>query len=218
MKYLIIMLLFVTNCYAVEFEILAGHSVYATSNNGIWYQTGKGLDYHFERDANSVGFGLTDYIAPDVRWHAGYMNLGETTSWAIATPDADYTGSGCVKSPCDKYDVYMGKGSVEGFYFTVSPEYTYNDFKFFVEGGLWAFLAKFNATVIGPRTQTYNQVFFNMNKKEDWQLGLVVGFGVEYRKTQFLVSAWRVDSVNDWDVMIPNYQGYTTNFSIRHIF
>lgn len=216
--FLALIFLFSPRVHAVEFEILVGKSTYTQSNNGIWYQTGSGLDYHFDKETNSIGLGITDYASESVRFHAGYMNLGTTTSWGVATPDVNYTGSGCRTSPCEKYDTYMGRGSVEGFYFTLAPEFRYKDVKFFIEGGLWTFLARFNATVTGIRSSGHTEVFFNTNKEEDWQVAPVVGFGIEYNKTQLVFSAWRVDSSKEWDVMIPNYQGYTTNLSIRHIF
>lgn len=148
------------------------------------------------------------------------MNLGDISSWAIATSDADFTGSGCASNPCALRDVFIGHGNVQGVYFTVDPEVTYGDWKLFAEAGAWLYQARFNMVVIGPGRSAAagNNVFWNRNKADDLQIRPVFGIGIEYKRTQFVLSAHGVDSSGEHPDTIPNYRGYATNFSIRRMF
>jgi hypothetical protein len=162
-----------------------GHTVYNPSDNGVWWQ--QGLDHHIDNESNSLQIGYkfnTEYPIS-----IGYMNLGKINSWAIATSDADFNGSGCNANPCAYSDVYIGTGEAHGFYLTTSKGIKYRDVDLFVTGGLWVFQAKFNMT-IANHTSASNHIGWNVNKNEDWQIRPIVGLGVEYDKTSLIVSAW----------------------------
>lgn len=215
--FLLLMLLWLSkvgDAEGAEMELSAGRSNYTTSENGTWWQEGR--EHHIENHANSYAIGLTDYLAESIRWRVGYANLGQQSVWAIATSDPDYNGSGCIANPCAQNAVVITKGHVEGIYFTIAPEYQYKDVKLFVEAGLWAYQARFNVVII-DQVPT-NKVIIEWTKNNDTQVNWVVGAGVEYKNTQVVLSAWRVDSTGEQIDTQPSYRGFTTNVSIRHHF
>lgn len=216
-KLFLIAMFFMSTAQAVDFEISAGHSVFTPSDNGVWWQ--QGLEHHIETASNSVSLGLTDKV-DSLRWRTGYMHLGEVNTWAIATSDRDFSGTGCISNPCEYYDTYIGTGSVQGFYASVAPEYQIDRAIIYVEAGLWAYQAKFNMTVIGlNRDGTgHNHVWHRRDKNEDYQVRPFFSIGVDLDGTQLVASAWAVDSSNEHIDTIPNYKGYTYNISLRKRF
>jgi hypothetical protein len=197
-----------------EMEISIGRSQYTLAENGTWWQEGR--EFHFDNKSNSIGLGFTGYATESIRWHSGYTNLGNTTLWTLATNDADFSGSGCIANPCKQNAVLISKGYVEGLYFTLAPEFKYKDVKFFLEAGIWAYQAHFNVTIID--SDPLNRVVAQYTKNSDIQINGVFGTGVEYKNTQLLVSAWRVDSTGEQIDTQPHYRNYTYNVSIRHMF
>ena len=149
------------------------------------------------------------------------MYLGEVNTWAIATTDADFTGFGCASNPCAARDTFIGRGSVEGFQFSLAPEWRIGQFKLFVEGGAYVFLSHFRMTVIGDNAHTLpqTQVWWDKGKADNWNVKPMYGIGIEYDHWQLVASGYGVDSSahEDGDT-IPNYTGTTYNLTLRRRF
>ena len=210
--FLTLILLFASSAQAADIELGIGHTTFNPSDNGVWWQ--QGLDHHLNMDDNSINLGLTDYLTDSIRWHAGYMHLGKTSTWAIATSDANFTGSGCATNPCAYSDVYIGSGEVQGVYLTAAPEYNWGNVKLIAEGGLWFYKADFNMVVIRPVGLNSSQVIWNQNKQDAIQIRPVFGLGVEYNKVQLMLDMYGVDSSGEEINHIPNYKGSATNLSL----
>lgn len=207
-------LFFVNDARAVDFELGAGRSLYQETEHGTWWQNGR--EHHIENHTNSFNLGLTDMLTDNIRWRVGYMNLGSQHLWSIDTSDPDYDGEGCMSSPCAQNAIIIAKGHVEGYYFTLAPEYRYKDVKFFVEGGFWLYQAHSDITLIDQSPT--NQVIRVFHKKDDEQANWVAGFGMEYKNTQLAFMAYRVDSSGEWINHQPAYRRITYNISLRHHF
>lgn len=215
-------LLFASAAQAVDFEISVGQTTYDKSGNGQWYQ--EGLDYKFDLQANSIGFSFTDYLTDGLRWRAGYINLGKLSSVAIATTDANFSGSGCI-GQCAEKSVFVGHGKVEGIYLTVAPEIRVGKTKLFAEVGAWGYIPHFNMTVYSNNPPDCVNSNANCARKvwdrttdEHMQFGAVIGFGIEYDDMQIIVTSYgtQVSQVNGDTV--PNWGERTTNVSLRKRF
>ena len=78
---------------AADFEVSAGESKFASQPNGTWYQNGFAHD--LDLTSPSLSIGATGYVNDWMRWHAGYMYLGDASSNAIAvSSDAAYAKYG----------------------------------------------------------------------------------------------------------------------------
>lgn len=205
---------------AAEIEIIAGQSTYQKSDNGIFYQNG--FENEFQLKSSSIGIGFTDYLTESIRYHAGYMNLGNVSSYAKALPtDANYNPgtSGC-NGECLPLAQWHGSGKVEGLYYTVAPELILGKWKVFIEGGVWAYQATHSVIIpdtiscAGCTPRTYHFIH-----KKTIDFGFVYGVGVEYDKTQLTINFWQ-SNVNgvDPNTDIGFYQGYTMNISLRQRF
>ena len=208
------MLLMASTAQAVDFEASIGRTEYTKSDNGIWYQNGFYND--FSDGATSYSLGFTGYAYESVKWHAGYANLGQVASYALAVPDAQYNGVNGCYAPCT-LDQYIGKGSIEGIYITLAPEMQFGKAKVFVEGGIWGYIPHFNMKVYRG-TGTPATPFWDATTDEHMQFCPVFGFGVEYDSLQIVATIYssHISSVEHNTIAFWNET--VTNISIRKAF
>ena len=202
--------------HAAEFEIGVGQTQFTPSDAGIWWQ--RGLPHHIETESRSLELGITDKFTDSLRWRASYLYLGEVNTWAVATTDKDYTGGGCRANPCEANNTYIGRGVVEGFKFSLAHEWVVgNNVKLFLEGGVYAFLARFHMTVLGS-SGTETKVYFDKSRKDLWAIKPMIGAGVEYNKWQLSFSGYAVDPWSEDGDTVPNFTGYAYNLTLRKLF
>lgn len=203
---------------AAEWEIGIGRTVFQPSDNGIWWQ--QGLDHHLNMESNSLQLGRTGRFDNGLRWRASYVYLGDVNTWGVATTDADFSGNGCISNPCAAKDTFIGRGSVDGFQFSLAPERRYGAVKLFVEAGVYAFIAHLRMTVVGNQWHTQPDVvtWFDKGRAENWSVRAMYAIGIEYDKWQLVASGYGVDPWHEDGDTIPNYQGYAYNVTLRRRF
>ena len=208
--------LFALSAHAWEVEASVGQTQYQGPPNTIWHQAN--FPNTFDLKSNSWSVGVTDYLAPQVRWRAAFVNLGNTSSSAQATSDANYNSTNhCTTGPCP-LNTYRTEGSIRGFSFTLAPETRISPtMKAFVEAGLFVFQPKFYADVATCANCT---PFDRQQYSDGWKVGPQIGFGVEHvpTKTQVVLTAYRVDTPSQNEAAVPNWQGWAINVALRHTF
>lgn len=222
--FIIATLLLPLSAFAWDWEASVGQSSYYKSDNGIWWQNGPAADGFtddFRLKPASFTIGAAGYVSPAMRWHVGYANLGEVSSYATATRnDIQFNmATGKCNGTCPVLATWRGYGEVEGIYFTVAPEMHIGSTKVFFEIGPWLYNAKFTMVMDGGTNpgSTVIQPAVHVKHKEKLEVGVVVGFGVSVRKNlDVLWRAYRADANGDEYPAI--YQGYTTNLSVRYRF
>ena len=215
---LLALLLLSSTAMSFEFDIGIGQSIYSRPENGIWYQNG--FENDFKMQTVSASFGINDYIYENLKYRAGYMNLGNVSSYALAVArDDNYNGvDGCI-GPCLPLSHFYGTGKVEGLYATLQPQYKINSVTLFLEGGLWLYRPTFSMIVPDARSCAVGCDYYVHNESEnDLYIGPVFGFGARYKNIEIAVTFWRVDSYGTDEKKIPIYQSLTNNISIRSLF
>lgn len=201
---------------AVEMVIGVGQTQFTPSDAGIWWQ--RGLPHHIESESKSMELGFTDKFTDSIRWNASYLYLGGVNIWSIDTTDEDYSGNGCRANPCVQNNIFITRSSVEGFKFTSSYEWGIgNNVKYFVEGGVYAFIARFNVTVISSDGTTAIKGI-DLNREELWAIKPMIGTGLEWKKWQLALTGYAIDPWKERGENVPNFTGYAYNLSIRKIF
>ena len=214
----------VNNAPAYEMEISYGQSQYTKSDNGIWWQAGPAADGfydQFDLKPKSFSIGVTDYLTDGVRWRAGYTHLGEVTSFSKAVPnDHNYNGvDGCV-GKCLPMAYWYGRGYVDGFYLTASPEYKTGNWVFAVEGGLWLFKPDFTMMVTDiydTHEDTSPRWVINQHKN-GYEFGAVMGASIGFKNTSIAFTMYKSESTGPTEGDIAIYKGYTQNIAIRYRF
>jgi hypothetical protein len=212
-----IMLIASTSASAVDFDISLGQTMYDKSGNGQWWQSG--LDNKFQLQSNSIGFGFSGDVTETSRWRVGYINLGQMSSSAIATTDANYNGgTGCIGT-CVASNVFIGKGNVEGISLTIAPSYSIGKVKGFVEFGAWGYIPHFNMVVYDTNGGAGNTVkVWDKDTDDHMQFGPILGVGVEYEKVQLVATLYTTQASNVQSDTVPNWGDRTLNVSVRKVF
>lgn len=217
MKLLLIAALLITSsANAIDFEIGIGQTDYQRSPNGIWWQNG--FDHSFDLRANSINLGVSDYVTESIKWRVGYTHLGTVSSWALAVPDAQYNMvNGCHSPSLCELDQYIGKGSIEGIYLTMSPEMKIGSVKLFMDAGLWGYFPHFNMKVYRGATPRRDS-FWDVHTDEHMQFGPVLGVGVEYEKVQLVATIYASQVGGVEPNTIPFWGAYTPNLTVKMVF
>lgn len=137
--------------FAVDIEVGAGVAHYTTRGNMMWYQ--EGFPHKLDLNAPTLELGLSDnfiqYGRWGVKWRASYVYLGNVHSDAWATPvDSNYNPqTKSCNGECYHMSRYVGNGHNQGIRLTLEPNYTFNGWKFGVEGGAYIYRPTWNATI-----------------------------------------------------------------------
>lgn len=161
--------------HAVDLEIGAGVAHYTPRGDMMWYQ--EGLPHKLDLTAPALEIGLADTFwqsgAWSVDWRASYVYIGSMHSDAIATDDANYDkGTKSCIGVCTEQDRYMTTGHMSGLRLTLQPTYTYNGWRFGIEGGAYIYKPTFHANVYRP------DYVGHVSYDSGWQVAPVVGASI----------------------------------------
>lgn len=220
MKIIYLLLLLPLMANAVDFDVSIGQTMWTPSDNGTWWQ--QPFKREWPDHATSYSIGVSDEISPWLRWNAGYSNLGTINSYGQAVGDDVYGATNnCTTGACPPPDDWYGNGTVDGVYFTLSPQVTYNDIIYSAEIGVWNYQPK--SVVYVPAQHPcglcnppplVNNVYFVTSSDRMW--GQVFGGKINYKNLFFRARAYWTDSS---DKEYPaTYQKYTYEISIGYIF
>jgi len=195
MKALILVLIFLCNtAQAVQIDLAIGQAEWQKSQATDWWQEGpasEGFYNTFNLKSTSYRVGISDYISPSVKYTLGYANLGSVSSKAGATrfdADYDFQNKRCINAAsCEMVD-YIGRGSVDGYYLTVAPEYRAGKWAVYGEVGAWAYFPKFSMTKVNAAG-----VAEPLDIQSGTQYGPVVGFGIRHERMTLSARFYKVD-------------------------
>lgn len=217
---LIFLLFFSTIVNANDIDLSIGLAKWERSDNGTWWQTP--FPEQWPNTTNSWSLGISNEINQNLRWNIGYTNLGTISSYGEAVGDDSYGATNnCTTGACPTPDKWYGKGSVEGVYFTLSPQIIYSNIRYFAEIGVWNYEPKSIVYVplqhpcglCNPSPEGPNQYFIT---KSDRMWGQIFGIGVGYKNMNVKYKLYWVDS-NDREYPA-TYQKYTQELSIGYRF
>tara|TARA_R110000868_G_scaffold211993_2_gene462023 strand:+ start:5809 stop:6459 length:651 start_codon:yes stop_codon:yes gene_type:complete len=200
--------------HAVDLELSLGHTQFGKTENGIWYQNG--FDHTLDLDSNSWSIGVTGYATDWMRWRAQWTQLGTMATWAKGVNDANYNGGGAsCYDPCENHKTYKTEGSLRGLSLTLAPEMNLGmGVKGFVEGGVFYNLTKFHAEA----SEGGNHFTYQNEYREGWNWGTQLGVGLEYKKTQLVVTWYKADAPTKDENAIISRSGEVLNVAIRYRF
>lgn len=171
-----------------QFEAGLGASHINDMGDGTWIQQGA-VDNNETKNTPALMAGFTGEAWRssrwDVRWHADYTYIGSFSASVLGVPDDqydpvhhrihDYQG--------ERLSPFNGQGHVQGVSLTADVGYTYNGWRFGVEGGPWVFWQTWHESLYDLGNQ-----WDNLSHKTVAQLDYVVGanvtrgnFGLSYR-------------------------------------
>lgn len=166
---------------AVEIEIGAGAARYTTRGDMMWYQ--EGFPHRLDLRAPTFEVGLTgnalQYGRWGLDWRASWVYVGNMQTESLAVSDDNYSRhtKSCI-GECKRADKFVTNGHMNGIRLTLEPTYTYNGWKFGVEGGLYIYRPTFHANIYdgdgGPGQ-------WHSNYRPPIQYSPVVGLEVAYR-------------------------------------
>jgi len=200
------------NCaYAVDYDISIGQAKWTRSDSGTWWQAQ--FPENWPKTTDTYSLGISDKLNDHLRWNIGYTNLGVVSSYGEAVGDDVYAlTKGCTIGLCPKPDQWYGRGSVDGIYFTISPQVTYSNITYSFEIGVWNYQPESIVyvplqTAVSP---TRVQAYFITSSNRMW--GQLFGLSAKYK--QFF-TRYRMLYVESSDREYPaTYQGYTQELSI----
>ena len=201
---------------AADFEVSVGESKFASQPNGTWYQNGFAHDLALTSPSLSIG--ATGYVNDWMRWHSGYMYLGDASSNAIAvSSDAAYAKYGANAGKYWPTSHWYGNGSINMLYATVAPEYKDGDFTFAVEAGFTVYKPTWTMNIPDYiACATCARQNLTVEHSATLQLGETLGFSIKYGNTAIVLSRYTTSASGDmWPAI---YTGHTDNISIRHQF
>jgi hypothetical protein len=173
---------------AVDFELSLGQVKWTGPDKGIWYQPGpasEGFSTQMDLKSSAYSVGFTDYVSPNIRWRAGYANLGkaETKAWATSDDlDYDFENERC--KPGCKMAYYHGHSSVSGAYATAVREINVGGVTVGPEFGFWAYVHKFSMS---------DDVLTPVKNKNKVSFGAVAGISIGTKSTSLVFRMYRVD-------------------------
>lgn len=166
------------NAMAVDLEIGAGVARYTTRGDMMWYQ--EGFPHKLDLNAPTLEIGLHGNAYQHgqwgLDWRTSYVYVGNVHSDAMAVSDDNYSRhtKSCI-GPCKRADRFVTNGHMSGIRLTIEPTYTYNGWKFGVEGGVYVYRPTFHASIYdgdgGPGQ-------WHSNYKPPIQVAPVVGLEV----------------------------------------
>lgn len=221
MKYILAILLMISsNAYSVDFDVSIGQAMWTRSDNGTWWQTP--FKATWPNNTVSYSLGISNKIKPWLRWNIGYTNLGIISSYGQAVGDDVYISTnGCTTGSCPEPDEWYGKGSVDGVYFTLAPQFTFHNITYSTELGVWNYqpLSTVYVPIQHPcglcvPSPSQNNIYFITSSNRMW--GQVIGFKVEYKDVYLRTRAYYVES-SDRDYPA-TYQKYTYEVSLGYTF
>lgn len=212
---LIVGLMLQKPAHAVQFDIAIGQTRFQQSNDTDWWQTGpasEGFSNDFNLKSTSYRIGISDNLTRNVRWTAGYANLGNVSSRAVATnydEEYDAVHQRCVSSGCEMV-TYSGKGSVDGYYLTIAPETKVLGVTVYGEVGAWVYFPKFSMTKSHDSGYVYQ-----VPVKNGTETGPVLGFGLRVENMTLAARFYKVDHNGQLPAI---YQGFASEVSLGWIF
>jgi hypothetical protein len=165
----------------VHLELGAGFGIAKDMGDGVWVQQGS-PDNHEKLTFPAVLAGLTGtaYERGDwsVRWHAGYVYLGEQRASVMGVPDAAYdphTHQDITADLPPRYSPFNGHGHVQGVPLTLDVGYTYRGWRLGAEAGAWVYWQTWHESLYDLAGQ-----WDNLSHKTVAQVGWVAGASVEH--------------------------------------
>lgn len=138
-----------------DYEAGIGFNHYDVQSDGTWWQEGSAHSLRRNTPALSIGVGRDLYAYGDygVRGHVAYVNLGHIGSECMCTSaDIDYDPvHHLVKSPrVTGNSQFSGSGGAQGISLTLEPYFRYREWRFGIEGGLYAYRPDWTDTAYNP--------------------------------------------------------------------
>jgi hypothetical protein len=141
---------------ALTFDISAGQTTFNLQKNGYWYQ--KGLPYSADLESPTYQLGVTAEWSPWLDARAAYVDLGEASIDAIATPDDanyDRRGKRCI-GECESLHRFQGHGRNSGILLALQPNIDVEGFNLFAGVGAYVYRATWHERItnVGGRYYT----------------------------------------------------------------
>lgn len=168
-----------------KIEVGVGVSQFTTREDGLWYQ--EGFSHKLDMRSPSISIGLTGDVNSWLSWRASYVYLGNARSSADAVPDAtDYPNgvggyNASTKScngACGPMRKFVGRGNLQGVYFTLEPHVTWNGWRFGIEAGPFLYRATWNVDIYNTDGAPQWAAYEAMSYKPRIELGMVAGASV----------------------------------------
>lgn len=174
-----------------QFEAGIGVARIADMGDGTWIQQGA-PNNHEQKTTPAFLVGVTGPIyargALDVRWHAGYVYLGEFSASVDGVPDAYYDSVRHQVLPAwrdtgARYSPFSGHGHLQGVPVTLDVGYTWRGWRIGAEAGPWLYWQTWHESLYALDNEWHD-----LSHKTHAQVGYVVGasatrgnLGVSYR-------------------------------------
>lgn len=150
-RFTFLLLLVLPACaHAVDLEIGAGAAHYTPRGDMMWYQEGFPHKLGLTAPALEIGLHGNAWTSGrwGVDWRATYVYVGNVHTDAMAVSDDNYSKAtkSCI-GPCKRADRFVTNGHMSGVRLTIEPTYTYNGWKFGIEGGVYVYRPTFHASI-----------------------------------------------------------------------
>jgi hypothetical protein len=199
---------------AVKPEIGVGVSKFSLTANGIWYQ--EGFPYGVNLYSPALSVGLNAKITDNISVRAGFQDLGQVTSSALASAsDANYAACRNDHSKCWPLSSWYGQGDVKQAYLTLDGKVKVWGVTFIGEAGVVYFKPTWTETIpnwISSPTAQPQLVVVSHNPQ--LQFGKTVGFGVELDKNTTLMLNYEQTNASG-DSVPAIYSGATYTLQLR---